>query len=274
MIRAGIKPGTGHMARFEKIASPSNPLLKQVRKAVQRGGLTSGGYCIAETFHLVVEALRSGCRVEAVLVAYSALQQMRRMVPLPDSVRVLALPDGLFASIAATESSQGVMALVHPRVWTMETILSRHLPVLILDGVQDPGNAGAIVRASEAFGAAGVVFLKGTANPFNPKAVRASAGSVFRLPLVCGVAVEEALAQLQRNEYRIYAACPDADLSLEAADMDNGCAVVIGSEGRGVSDAWRAAGSAIRIPMTNVESLNAAIAAAIFLYEASRRRTT
>jgi TrmH family RNA methyltransferase len=144
--------------------------------------------------------------------------------------------------------------------------------VVVLDGLQDPGNAGAILRAAEAFGATGVLGLKGTVNPYNPKAVRASAGSVFRVPLVWGIEASEALATLQQQRLDLYAAVPSARRLLSEADLRRGCAFIIGSEGRGVSEALRAASTELRIPTSGVESLNAAVAAAILLYEARRQR--
>ena len=112
-------------------------------------------------------------------------------------------------SLAATETSQGVIALVQPPAWKLEQICSRAQPlVVVLDGLQDPGNAGTIVRAAEAFGATGVVFLKGTVSPHNPKTLRASAGSLFRVPFVHGVDAARRVAALQQNGVDVYAAVP------------------------------------------------------------------
>jgi TrmH family RNA methyltransferase len=131
--------------------------------------------CIAEGFHLLDEALKSRVDVPVILCAESVAGR----VEAPDS-RIVALPDALFQSIASTETSQGVMALVKPPEWTVEDLFVApdHL-IVVLDGLQDPGNAGAIVRAAEAFGATGVMYLKGTVSPWNPKSLRASAGSSF-----------------------------------------------------------------------------------------------
>src|SRR5579883_3293928 len=164
----------------ETITSAANPLLKDVRRAIVRGSLTHEGLCVAETFHLLEEALRSDCDVKTVLAAEA---HVRRLA----GVKVAILPDRLFQSLAGTETSQGVMALVRPPVWTLEQLFRGRALVVVLDGVQDPGNAGTIVRAAEAFGATGALFLKGTVSPHNPKALRASAGSLFRLPYLAGV---------------------------------------------------------------------------------------
>ena len=167
------------MPKAETITSAANPLLKEVRRAVRRGSLTEGGWAVAETFHLLDEALRSACEMKMVLAAESALPELDRL-PGRDRIRVVALADKLFQSISGTETAQGVIALVKPREWKLEELFGAAPLVVVLDGMQDPGNAGAILRAAEAFGATGALLLKGTASPYNPKTLRASAGSLFR----------------------------------------------------------------------------------------------
>lgn len=233
-----------------------------VRRAVARGELTASGSMIAESVHLLEEALRSGAEIERVLVSASAVHR------LPSTVDALILDDRLFAAIAATEASQGVMTLVKPRLWTIGSLLSTPALIVVLDGLQDPGNAGAIVRAAEAFGATGVVFLKGSVSPFNPKAVRAAAGSLFRLPFIEGMGASEFLD----IGIPLYAAMPRASMLASRADLKGSCVIAIGSEGRGVSAALAAAAMPISIPTLGVESLNAAVAAGVLLYEARRQR--
>src|SRR5579872_3063781 len=150
------------MPRTETISSAANPLLKDVRRAVERGGLTTDGYCVAESFHLLEEALASDCEVHAVLAAghVGLPSRDRKGAVIP---RMIIVPDRIFAGLAATESSQGVIALVRPPAWTIGQLFGGNAMVVVLDEVQDPGNAGAILRAAEAFGSTGVLFLKGTA---------------------------------------------------------------------------------------------------------------
>jgi TrmH family RNA methyltransferase len=163
-----------------------------------------------------------------------------------------------------------VIALVRPRVSTLEQMMrGDDALVVVLDGVQDPGNAGAILRAAEAFGASGAIFLKGTVNPYNPKCVRGSAGSVFRVPLVATVEVDEILGL---TGLAWYAAMPRAKKLASDADLVAPCGIIIGSEGRGVSAALAERATGLRIPTSGVESLNAAVAAGILLYEARRQR--
>ena len=242
--------------------SDKNPLVKQIRRAVSKGTLTEDGYAVAEGAHLLEEALAAKCELGAVIVAESA------HLHYPDA-RVVS--DKTFRELTSTETPQGVIALVRPAVATLEQMTRGGALVVVLDGVQDPGNAGAIVRAAEAFGATGVVFLKGTVNPYNPKCLRGSAGSAFRVPLLAGVEVEEILAQ---TGLAWFAAMPRAAKLVSEADLSAPCGIIIGSEGRGVSAALAERATGVRIPTTGVESLNAAVAAGILLYEARRQRGT
>jgi RNA methyltransferase, TrmH family len=265
------------MPKAETISSPANPLLKDVRRAIARGTLTHDGLCVAETFHLLEEALRSDCEVRVVLAAESVRSAAEAHVRRLPGVKVIVLPDALLSAISGTENSQGVMALVRPPAWKLEQLFRGRPLVVVLDGLQDPGNAGTIVRAAEAFGATGVIFLKGTVSPYNPKTLRASAGSLFRVPFLHGLDAALARAALQQNKVELYAGVParadGAARSLEAVDLAGRCGLIVGSEARGVSGELQSAALDISIPTVGVESLNAAVAACILLYEARRQRS-
>src|SRR6202051_4505339 len=166
------------------LLSARNPLLKDVRKAIARGTVTEDGLAVAESFHLLEEALRSDCEIPAVFAAESVRGAVESHVRGLKKTRIHVLPDDVFQGFSATESSQGVMALVRPPKWSVDQLFRGHSLTVVLDGLQDPGNAGSVLRAAEAFGATGVAFLKGTVSPYNPKCLRASAGSIFRVPLV------------------------------------------------------------------------------------------
>lgn len=265
------------MPRLEVISSSTNPLLKDIRRAIVRGTLTDQGWCVAETFHLLEEALRSDCEVKVVLAGESVRSAVEKHVRRLAQVRFLVLPDRLFESLAGTESSQGVIALVEPPAWSLPQLLRGRTLALVLDGLQDPGNAGSIVRAAEAFGATGVLFLKGTVSPFNPKTLRAAAGSLFRLPFVCGLDGPLVRAALKQGKLDLYAGVParsgGATQLLTEVDLTRKCAFVIGSEGHGVSRELRSDAIDLSIPTFGVESLNASLAAGIMLYEAHRQRS-
>ncbi len=243
----------------ETLISDQNPLLKEVRRLARKATLGDDRIVLAEGPHLLDEALRSGVEIRAVILAESAREAPETRLA---GARLARVPDALFAKLASTEAPQGVLALVRLPDWRREDLLRATPLVLVLDGVQDPGNAGAILRTAEAFGATGAVFLKGTVSPANPKCLRASAGSVFRLPIVAEI--PEGL--------RLCAADPRASLPVSEARLDGPCAIVIGGEGGGVRPELAARATGIRIPTASVESLNAAVAAGILLYEARRQR--
>jgi TrmH family RNA methyltransferase len=248
-------------------------LLKEVRRAANRGSLTSDGLAVAEGFHLLEEALRSRCEIRAVIVAEPVRATVEAHVRGLKNTRVIAVSEAAFAELSSTDSPQGVISLVKPPAWTMAQLVRGKPLVIVLDGVQDPGNAGAVVRAGEAFGATGVAFLKGSVNPHNPKCLRASAGSIFRLPVVTAIEESLLLAALEQKRVTLFAAVPRDGKLLSETDLTGSCAIVIGSEARGISPKLARKATGIRIPTIGVESLNAAVAAGVMLYEASRQRT-
>lgn len=224
---------------------------------------------------MVEEAFRSRLRVEALLVSGAGERHLSRLKPhLDATVRLLRCSDRLFAGASGTEAPQGIAALVHPRSYRWEDLLAGTPLVVILIGVQDPGNVGTAIRSAEAFGATGAVACRGTAHPLAPKALRASAGSAFRLPLIAGVDLASCLARLGNAHVRVYAASLSGGLSPEEADLRNPVALLIGSEGAGLSrEIESVADARLRIPLAaGVDSLNAAVAASVLLYEAARQR--
>lgn len=253
------------------LTSTRNPVLKEIRKAVLRGSLTESGLCVAESFHLLEEALRSDCEIDCIVATEpvrSAVESHVRGL----NIRVVVLSEDVFRTVSATEHSQGVIALVRPPHWNLDQLFRGHALVVALDRIQDPGNAGTIVRACEAFGATGVAFLKGSVDPFNPKAIRASAGSIFRVPLAAALDERLLLAAIEQRKMDIFAMMPGGVLPLEDCRLERRCALVIGSEGHGVSQRLRSKAIDVRIPTVGVESLNAAMAATVVLYEARKQR--
>ena len=257
------------MSRVETITSAANPLVKELRRAIGRGSLTEDGLFIAESFHLLEEALRSGCEIPVVLVAESAASRVSSPVP-----RTVILPDALFQTITTTENSQGVIALVRPPKWTLDQVFALKSLVVVLDGLQDPGNVGSILRAAEAFGATGAIFVKGTVGPQHPKTLRASAGSLFRLPYVTGLDGTAVCSLLRKERVVVYAAMPytGSEHLAEDVDLRRRCALIIGGEGQGIGKELHQMAEYVAIPTVGVESLNAAVAAAVLLYETRRQR--
>jgi len=264
--------------RAELVTSRENRVLKQFRAALRGPGLTDDGLTAVEGPRLVAEALRSGLQVSGILVSASGERHLAALQnELPDSARLLQVSDRLFDSIADTQTPQGIAALLQPRPASFDALTrpsSGHPLVVVLVGVQDPGNAGTILRTAEAFGASGVMLTAGSAHPWSPKAIRASAGSVLRLPVVHGLAAPVALAQLRMAGFTSYAATLTGASVPSQVDLSAPSALLIGNEGAGLPlEVERSADATLRIPLAaGVNSLNAAVAAAVLLYEAARQR--
>lgn len=279
------------------ITSRGNKWLKMFRAGLRGTGPEGEDALAVEGRKLVEDSLRSGLEAVALLVSESGERELEHILrAASESVtgipraRMLRTTDKLFESVAGTETPQGVAALFRQPVWQFEDVLRgtaaadgafrAGAPLLVvMAAVQDPGNVGAIVRSAEAFGATGVVTTRGSADPWSPKAVRASAGSALRLPLLRGMAIPVLLAQLRVAEVEIVAtssrvASEEGELAGAAADLRDAVAIFIGNEGAGLPpEMEHAADARIAIPMAeSVESLNAGIAASIVLYEAARQR--
>ncbi|MGC2170087.1 MAG: RNA methyltransferase, partial [Candidatus Sulfotelmatobacter sp.] len=225
---------------------------------------------------------RSGLRFSAVFFRESAQESAERLLPqIGAQVETVLLPDKLFDSIVPSESPQGVAALVRLKEFSLDNILERLQvgPIVVLAGLQDPGNLGTILRSAEAFGSAGVVLGEGTVSPFNSKVVRASAGSVFRLPVIHGqgesaAKLEEVSEKLRAHGVRLIATSSHKGTQLDEAELKEAAAIFFGNEGAGLPrQLMGKMDEVVCIPHTaQVESLNAGVAASIVLYEAARQR--
>lgn len=257
------------------VQSRQNARLKELRRALSRPGRDARGLAGIEGLHLLEESLRADLRVACVFLAQEANEPLQGLV-LPSETEMLAVPRALLNSILQTETPQPVAALVEVPDWTWAHVLRRQSGmslVVILAGIQDPGNLGTILRSAEAFGASGLVSLPGTVCAWNPKAVRASAGSVFRIPLITA-SEEECVTDLREAGIRILSTSVAGAQPADLVDLVQPTALLIGNEGSGVPEhlASQADGH-ITIPCPGpVESLNAAVATSILLYEASRQR--
>jgi len=269
------------------IASRANPRVKQLRAAFSGNARLSGGLIAIEGETLLQEALRSGLPLKTIF-----LSERSEPPPwLPRGVELLHLADEVFASAVDTRHPQGIAALLVPPVWKIEAVTTANplLLIAIAAGLQDPGNLGTLIRSAEAFAATAVLTTPGTVSPWNQKALRASAGSVFRVPVVSVTA--DQLIVLKSQGLRLFAAvAPSADGDFHShskagrgehivvpaaeADLAASCALMIGNEGAGLSaDLLALADVRVAIPTPGrVESLNAAIAGSLLLYEASRQR--
>ena len=259
------------------IESKQNARLKELRKALAHPGRNERGLVAIEGPKLVEEAMRARLRLDCIFVGGPKPAVEYESEKAIAEIDVLLVPGDFLESILMTESPQPIAALVEPPDWSWAHLFGagrRTTPlILVLAGIQDPGNVGTILRSAEAFGADGVICLPGTVSVWNPKAVRASAGSVFRVP-VLNVNEEEAFTELREAGIRLLTTTVQGAQPADLADLAGPVAMVIGNEGNGVPLELAAkTDGAVTIPCPGpVESLNAGVAASVLLYEAARQR--
>ena len=249
---------------MEHITSRHNPLMGHIRKLVGSAAYRwETGEFLCDSPKLLQEALLWQAEITAV-VTISPLPR------LPEHIRQVQVPEDVMASISPVKTPQGVLFTCRlPQAPLPRSLTGRRY--LVLDGVQDPGNVGTILRTLDAFDADGLLLTGGCADPYGWKAVRSSMGAVFRRPIYSGTP-EELAALLHRSDLPLYGAALRED-TVDARQADyTRCVLAIGSEGRGLSrEVLDLCDQTIRIPMSDrCESLNAAIAAAVLLWESWR----
>lgn len=273
-----LKPS--HRSRLRRIEGRHNALVKELRQAFAHAERTESGECAIEGIRIVEEAIRSGLKFRAVFFRESAENVAEKLLPqIGSHVETLLVPDSIFDGAVPSETPQGIAALVRLREFSLGDILERLQvgPVMVIVGLQDPGNLGTILRSAEAFGSAGVVLGEGTVSPFNSKVIRASAGSIFRLPVVLSKAdggVDSVITKLRSQSVRLIATSSHKGTPLDQARLTEPSAIFVGSEGSGLPRNLMAqVDELVAIPHApQVESLNAGVAGSIVLYEAARQR--
>lgn len=250
------------------LTSTHNPLLQKIRRAVEQGRPLEDGSVVAEGPHLLAEALTGEWEVADILCSSAARERHSRLL---EGRTVTEVGDHAFAKLSATEQTQGVLCVLRPKVYGWAGLLGKKGPLVVLDGIQDPGNAGTIVRSCEAFGGSGVVFTEGCVRISNGKFLRATAGSLFRNPFLADAGRAEVVQKLAESGRTTYALALNGKKSLFEVDLRDNVALIVGNEGAGVSAELQKASLTLSIPTRKVESLNAAVACSIALFEAARQ---
>jgi TrmH family RNA methyltransferase len=248
---------------------------KRLRALVRREERAESGLFLAEGARVIEDLLNSGLTIRMFIVPESIVDRPegRNLIVEADQrgLDLRIVPNHEFERLAVTETPRNALAVVEIPAVSPEQILFApgRAVVLLLDGIQDPGNFGTLVRSAEAFGAAGVLTLPGTVDPWNPKSVRSAAGSSFRIPIV-GVSWNDVAQLLHRAEFVVWGASMEGEAV--QAPVPERVALVMGNEGAGLSAAARAAlDRVVGIPTPGrAESLNVAAAAAILLHELTR----
>ena len=242
------------------IESRSNERIKEVRKLLQRKERKSSGLHLIEGEKLVREAIASGAQLDALLLedgfAFSA----------PEGAAAILVTRSVLESLCESQTPQGVVAVVKTPALTPPERYPEGL-IVALDGVQDPGNVGTILRSADAFGAAGILLSPACADPYAPKTLRAAMGSTYHLPVWQGDLASE-LGRMKQAGFSLL--CGDLQGSETLPKLNQSVALVIGSEGNGVSAAVAGICERYRLPMRGrAESLNASVAAGVLLYVVS-----
>ena len=265
-------------SRAEVVTSRANARVKQLRAAFAGQARLSSGLVAIEGEHLLEEAVQSSQALKTIFLTE------RRDLPgfIPRGIEVIRLASDIFQSCVDTQTPQGIAALLVPRLSSLDEMLTPGLAraplILIAVGLQDPGNLGTLLRSAEAFGATGLLTTPGTVSPWNQKALRASAGSIFRMPIAA--ATPEAIERLQQAGVQLVATlkenATDANSPALAPVLRGPLALLIGNEGAGLSEDWiRLSDHRITIPYPGpVESLNAAVAGSILLWQITQLRRT
>lgn len=267
------------------ITSSNNKVVKEAAALAEKKHRDTAGCYVVEGPNLLKDALNQGIVLRSIFfeepqtIHVNREKEWAQIQSLAQGssrrIEIFSLSREAFSKIAQTETPQGVLAVAEKKKTTEEDIFKvKGGNVLVLDRIQDPGNLGTLLRTAEAAGLSGVLLLKGCGDVYAPKTVRAAAGTLFRLPLLGVSSPAEAMALLHKNNKRIYAAAArDSTFYFRCALAEN-AAIIVGNEGNGVAEEFlKGADQIISIPMEGgTESLNAALAGGIIMYEALRQR--
>jgi len=259
------------MKQYKDITSKENLIYKLIKALSQKKVRESNRLFLIEGSKLLEEANSRGVKIKYLIIN----ETVENVPKINRGCQVLRLPHNLFKEVSDTVSPQGIIAVVEQiEIPLADIILGANPLVVVLNGLQDPGNLGTIIRTSAAAGATAVLLTEGTVDLYNPKVIRSTMGSLFQLPIVNGLDDEEAVKWLSHNSINIIVADLDSEEYYYSVNLKKPFALVIGNENRGPNDIWRkAACKQIKIPILgSTESLNASVATGIILYEAVRQR--
>jgi RNA methyltransferase, TrmH family len=264
--------------RVHQIERATHPVIRAFRRALA-SGLSPEGWVAIEGPVLFREALAAGghgVRIHSVLFTERGRSRLgEELHTLPSDAEVTLTSELVYSRATQTETPRGIAALVELPARDLDDVLKRPDALLLIAcGVQDPGNLGTIMRSAHALGGSALLALRETVSPFNPKAVRSSAGAVFRIPVFAGIDWDALFARLRGARVSLVAAERRSSTSLRDADLRGRVGILIGQEAAGLNgQVIQAADLHLAIPIrADTDSLNAASAATIFLYEAARQR--
>ena len=263
---------------MREISSKNNSIVKLCRQLSLKKYRERFSKYLIEGDNILNEALKNHARIDAILISRGCEKKLEKLLDPPDKIlletKTFVLGKELFDSMCQTETSQGILAIVSKKDYSIEKLKeSKSGNVVVLDRLQDPGNIGTIIRTADAAGYGAVICIKGTGDVFSPKVVRAATGSLFRMPVVFMDSPKELVEFTGAAGKKLVSTCLDTDHFYYEEDLKNNIALVIGNEGNGISqDLIDSSDIKIKIPMEgSIESLNASVAAGILMYESMRK---
>lgn len=255
------------------ITSTANRQVKLLIQLNKKGKIRNAeDLFVAEGPKMLQEAPRE--QIEKVYLSESYIQKQRQGRLLED-IPCEAVQDSVFKVMCDTQTPQGVLCLIRQYHYTLEQLLEKKNPlILILENIQDPGNLGTMMRTAEGAGVDGVILSPGCVDMYNPKTIRSTMGSIYRVPFFRAENLEEVLGELKKRSVRTFAAYLTGESCYDKEDYTGGTAFLLGNEGNGLTPELAAcADTCIQIPMEGkLESLNVSAASAVLLYEAYRQR--
>lgn len=250
------------------IESKDNKTIKEIKKLHEKKYRNASKKFIVEGTRFVEEALKSDFEIEYVIINEKLKEKVSSIVPKCNT-KVLIVSESIFESICSTENPQGIACVVKNK--KLNPNLDDGFYVL-LDKVQDPGNLGTIIRTANAAGASGVILIKGTVDVYNDKTLRATMGSIFKIPIILDDDLSFTL-NLKDNGFKIITSSLDTDMNFYSLNLKNKVIIAIGNEGNGISSTiYDISDYKVKVPMPgNAESLNASVAAGIMMFEIVRQ---
>ncbi|MBU3189890.1 RNA methyltransferase [Clostridium bowmanii] len=258
---------------MEYILSKDNLLIKDIKKLKEKKHRISSDMFLVEGFRFVEEALESDFEVIHIFISARGefkYEDSSLKNKLQKNTKVYGVNDSLFKSICDTEHPQGIMAVVRNKP---VEIKYDHGFYILADKIQDPGNMGTIIRTAHAAGALGVLITKGTVDIYNEKTLRATMGSIFKIPVICDSDLSR-VQKLRDSGFKLVASSLDTEKNFYDVDLKGKVIISVGNEGNGISaEVYALCDLKIKIPMPGgAESLNAAVAASIMMYEVVRQK--
>lgn len=258
-----------------EITSMKNPLIREIQSLKTRKGRWAKGVYVIEGLKIVKEAIEHKGIVEKMIFSddiFESPEVISLVSSMDSKIDLVKLSHSLFSKLSSMDSPQGVIALVRMQAYNACEI-NKSGKYLFLDGIQDPGNCGTIIRSTDAFDFDGVIFGPGCVDPYNPKSVQASMGSILRTPIYFSLHAADDLKALKSKGFSLASTASDGSIRLPDYEFTNKEIVAIGNEGKGISkEILELSNHRISIPMPGkAESLNAGVAASLIMYEASAK---